>query len=72
MSPRTTKEQAHTAAGPFAVYPSGDLFVLRDNRTGNLASFPTTKAKAKAEARYMNEQYAKVMLEEARATGAAK
>lgn len=49
--------------GPYAVYPSGDLWVLRDNRTGNLASFPTTKAKARAEAKFMNEQYAKVMAE---------
>lgn len=60
-----TKPDTKTPAGPYAVYPSGDLFVLRDNRTGNLASYPTTKAKARAEAKFMNEQYAKVMAEEA-------
>lgn len=49
--------------GPYSIFPSGDLWVLRDNRTGSLASYPTTKAKARAEAKFMNEQYAKVMAE---------
>jgi hypothetical protein len=56
--PRTKPE-----AGPYAIFPSGDLWVLRDNRTGNLASYPTTKAKARAEAKFMNERYAKIKAE---------
>lgn len=59
-------QEQKTAAGPYAISPSGDLWVLHDTRTGGIASYPTTKAKARAEARYMNEQYAKLMAEEAR------
>lgn len=55
----------HTAKGPYEVHPSGNLFVLRDGRTGNLASYPTSRAKARAEAKFMNEQYAKLVAEDA-------
>ena len=59
-----TVEAKHTP-GPYAVYPSGSLFVLRDNRTGALASYPTTKKAARHQAAYMNEQYAKLVAEDA-------
>lgn len=50
---------------PFDIRPSGNMWVCFNIRSGNLASYPTTKAKARAEAKYMNEQYAKIMAEDA-------
>lgn len=49
--------------GPFKVMPSGDMFVLFNSRNGHIASYPTTKAKAQAEARFMNRKYREAVAE---------
>lgn len=57
--------RAEKTKGPYAVYQSGGLFVVGDTRTGSLSSYPTTRAKARAEAKSLNEQFAGIMAEEA-------
>lgn len=46
---------------PFKAVEKGGYWICANLRTGDAVSYPTTRGKAQSEARFMNEQYAKVM-----------
>jgi hypothetical protein len=49
------------AAEPFRAEKRNGYWVLVDTRTGQLASFPTTKNRCLAEAEFMNRTYAEIL-----------
>jgi hypothetical protein len=52
------------ATDPFKAEKRNGYWVLVDTRTGQLASFPTTKNRCQAEAEFMNRTYAEILAEE--------
>ena len=51
-------------AGPYKAEAWPGFWILVDTRTGEPASFPTTKSKCQREAAFMNRTYAELMAEE--------
>ena len=48
---------------PYEAQERAGYWILVDKRTGDVASYPTTKANAKAEAALMNRAYAEALAE---------